>query len=59
MYNKRPVVAIMRTTGGKSLLFQLLAASCPGGVTVIVVPLMSLRGNLHDRTSDMKIKTAQ
>jgi len=33
---------------GKSMLF-MLPASCSTGVTVVVVPLISLRDNLKDR----------
>lgn len=59
MHNKSPIVAIMPTGSGKSLLFQLPAASCPGGVTVVIVPLVSLQGNLCDRTREMNIAAAQ
>ncbi|RGP67242.1 hypothetical protein FSPOR_6111, partial [Fusarium sporotrichioides] len=47
------------TSGGKSLLFQLPAASCPSGVTVVVVPLVALQGDLFSRTEKMNIPTAQ
>ncbi|KAH6949636.1 hypothetical protein DER45DRAFT_495028 [Fusarium avenaceum] len=45
----------MGTGGGKSLNFVLPAASCPGGVTVVVVPLVSLQGDLIQRCRKMKI----
>lgn len=34
---------------------MLPAASCPGGVTVVVVPLASLRGDLMERCQKMTI----
>jgi superfamily II DNA helicase RecQ len=37
------VVAIMPTGGGKSLLFMLPAWVQPNGMTVVVVPLVSLK----------------
>lgn len=42
MMNKSPIVVVMGTGGGKSLGFMLPAVSCPGGVIVVVVPLVSL-----------------
>ncbi|KAI3572600.1 P-loop containing nucleoside triphosphate hydrolase protein [Fusarium oxysporum f. sp. albedinis] len=55
MMNKSPIVVVMGTGGGKSLSFMLPAASCPGGVTVVVVPLVSLQGDLMERCRKMKI----
>jgi hypothetical protein len=37
---------VIRTGIGKSLCFMLPAASYPGGLTVMIVPLVSLQGNL-------------
>ncbi|KAL6359919.1 hypothetical protein LRP88_07347 [Fusarium phalaenopsidis] len=59
MGNRNPILAIMPTSGGKSLLFQLPAASCPDGITIVVVPLVSLLGNLLDRCQAMDIPAAQ
>lgn len=59
MMNKNPIVVVMGTGGGKSLSFMLPAASCPGGVTVVVVPLVSLRGDLMERCQKMKIPCAE
>jgi superfamily II DNA helicase RecQ len=59
MMNKSPVVVIMGTGSGKSLCFMLPAASCPGGLTVVVVPLVSLQGNLMDRCQKLKISCAE
>jgi superfamily II DNA helicase RecQ len=44
---------------GKSLCFMLPAASCPGGLTIVVVPLMSLQGNLMDRCQKLNISYAE
>jgi hypothetical protein len=44
-----PVVVVMPTGGGKSMLFMLPAWVEPGGLTVVVVPLIALRGDLHRR----------
>jgi superfamily II DNA helicase RecQ len=41
------VVMVMRTRGGKSLMFMLPAFCSVGGVTVVVVPLISLRSDLE------------
>ena len=57
--NQSPIVTVLPTSGGKSLLFQLPVASCPTGVTVVVVPLIALQGDLFKRTQEMNIPTAQ
>jgi superfamily II DNA helicase RecQ len=41
-----PVVAVMPTGEGKSLLFMLLAFAEQGGTTVVVVLLIALRGDI-------------
>jgi superfamily II DNA helicase RecQ len=43
---KSPVVAVMPTRAGKSLLFMLPAWAEQGGTTVVVVPLIALRGDI-------------
>ena len=48
MQQKSPIVVIMGTGVGKSMAF-MLPASCSTGVTVVVVPLVSLRGDMKDR----------
>jgi superfamily II DNA helicase RecQ len=45
MQHKSPVVVIIGTGAGKSMLFMLLA-SVSSGVTVVVVPLVALRGDM-------------
>ncbi|RKK72604.1 hypothetical protein BFJ71_g17488, partial [Fusarium oxysporum] len=59
MMNKSPIVVIMGTGTGKSLCFMLPAASCPGGLTVVIVPLVSLQGDLMDRCQKLKISCAE
>ena len=41
-----PVLAVIRTDRGKSILFMLPVFAEPGGTTIIVVPLLSLRGDI-------------
>ena len=48
-------MVIMGTGAGKSMLF-ILPASCSTGITVVVVPLILLRGNLMDRCDKAGIK---
>ncbi|KAH7144098.1 P-loop containing nucleoside triphosphate hydrolase protein [Dactylonectria estremocensis] len=57
--NKSPIVVVMGTGTGKSLCFMLPAASCPGGVTVVVVPLVSLQGDMLDRCRKLNISCAE
>lgn len=47
MQQKSPIVVIMATGAGKSMTF-MLPASCSTGVTVVIVPLLSLKGHLKD-----------
>ena len=47
MSNRSPVLVVMGTGGGKSLLFQLPARSQKSGTTVVVVPLKTLEHSLH------------
>jgi superfamily II DNA helicase RecQ len=44
-----PIVAVMPTGRGKSLLFILLAFAEQGGTTVVVVPLIALRSNIKQQ----------
>jgi superfamily II DNA helicase RecQ len=41
-----PVVAVMPIERGKSLLFMLLAWAKQSGTTVVIVPLIALRGDM-------------
>jgi len=53
------VVAVMATGSGKSLLFMLPAACSPGGLTVVVVPLVSLRQDLGHRCASIGLVCAE
>lgn len=46
MQNKSPMFIIIGTRQGKSLCFILLAASCAGGITLVVVPFILLLGDI-------------
>ncbi|KAK5110579.1 hypothetical protein LTR85_000994 [Meristemomyces frigidus] len=50
------IVIIMRTGGGKSLLFMLPAAASHGGVTIVVVPKIALQANMKARCTDIGIR---
>ncbi|KAI9034797.1 DEAD/DEAH box helicase [Aspergillus affinis] len=50
-----PVVAVMRTGGGKSMLFMLPAFVEPGGTTIVVVPLVALRQDMMSRCRALSI----
>ncbi|KAF9882584.1 hypothetical protein FE257_006232, partial [Aspergillus nanangensis] len=50
-----PVVAIMPTGSGKSMLFMLPAWIEPGGTTVVVVPLIALRQDMQQRCQQLGI----
>lgn len=51
-------VIIIRTGGGKSLLFMLPAAASKGGVTIVVVPKIALQANMKQRCIEAGIKCA-
>ncbi|KAL8991046.1 MAG: hypothetical protein Q9169_007961 [Polycauliona sp. 2 TL-2023] len=55
MSDQERVLAIMPTGGGKSLLFMLPAFCGEGGITIVVVPLIALRQDLHRRCQEMGI----
>jgi superfamily II DNA/RNA helicase len=50
-----PLVVVLPTGGGKSLIFQLPAALSTLGVTVVVVPFRALAANLVDRCMKLGI----
>lgn len=53
-----PIVAVMPTGGGKSLLFQL-PAWISKGLTVVVVPLIALRKELQRRCTSLGISCTE
>jgi superfamily II DNA helicase RecQ len=54
-----PVVAVMPTRAGKSLLFMLPAFAEQGGTTVVVVPLIALRGGMKRRCQKLGISCVE
>lgn len=50
-----PLIVVLPTGGGKSLLFEGPAAERKAGVTVVVVPLIALREDLHRRALEHKV----
>ncbi|KAL8300987.1 hypothetical protein RB593_003818 [Gaeumannomyces tritici] len=59
MRQASPVVVVMGTGGGKSMLFMLPASCANGGLTVVVVPLVSLRGDVKDRCDELGIECVE
>jgi superfamily II DNA helicase RecQ len=66
MVGKSPILAVMGTGGGKSLLFMLPAACSAAvavnrnvGMTVVVVPMISLREDLKRRCEQVGIACAE
>ena len=57
MANVSPVLVVMGTGAGKSLLFQLPARSQKSGITVVVVPLKTLERDLHERCRKVGISS--
>jgi superfamily II DNA helicase RecQ len=53
-----PVVAVMPTGAGKSVLFMLPAWVEPGGVTIVVVPLKALKKDMIHRCEEIGIRCA-
>jgi len=51
-----PVIGVMPTGGGKSLLFMLPAWMARGGTTVVIIPLVSLRDDLQRRCAELDIQ---
>jgi superfamily II DNA helicase RecQ len=58
MQHKSPIVAIMGTGAGKSVLF-MLPASVSSGVTIVVVPLVALRFNMKERCDQLGLVSAE
>jgi superfamily II DNA helicase RecQ len=55
MDGESPVIQITGCGGGKSLSFMLPAYCVPGGVTVVIAPLVSLKEDLQRRCDELKI----
>jgi superfamily II DNA helicase RecQ len=53
-----PIVVVMLTGSGKSILFMLPAFVQVGRVTIIVVPLKALRADMVVRCGELNIRCA-
>ena len=53
-----PIVVVMPTGSGKSILFMLPAFVQVGGVTIVVVPLKALRADMMVRCGELNIRCA-
>jgi superfamily II DNA helicase RecQ len=51
-----PIVVVMPTGSGKSVLFMLPAFVQVGGVTIVVVPLKALRADMVVRCREANIR---
>jgi superfamily II DNA helicase RecQ len=59
MTGQSPIVSIMATGEGKSLLFMLPAYCISGGTTVVIIPLCSLQEDLERRCREARIECVQ
>ncbi|KJZ69304.1 hypothetical protein HIM_11298 [Hirsutella minnesotensis 3608] len=57
MRGESPIVQVAGTGGGKSMTFMLPAFCAGDGVTIVVVPLVSLREDLHERCARSEIQS--
>ena len=57
MQGHSPIMMIMRTGKGKSMLFMLPASSITKGTTIVIVPLVALQGDLQQRCQNMHISS--
>ena len=57
-HGESPIVAVMPTGGGKSMLFMLPVWVSRGGMTVVVLPLISLRWDMQRRCQELGISCA-
>jgi len=59
MTGQSPIVSIMATGEGKSMLFMLPAYCVSGGTTVVIIPLCSLQEDLERRCKEARIECVQ
>jgi superfamily II DNA helicase RecQ len=52
---KSPIVAVMPTSGGKSLLFIVLVFAEQSSTTIVVVLLIALHSNIKQRCTKLGI----
>jgi superfamily II DNA helicase RecQ len=56
MDGKSPVIVVMRTGGGKSLMFMLPASVKDAGTTVVVTPLVALKQDMRRRCRELGLE---
>ncbi|GIC93042.1 uncharacterized protein Aud_009521 [Aspergillus udagawae] len=54
-WGESPVVAVMPTSRGKSMLFMVPAFTAPGGTTIIMVLLIALQADMIRRCQELSI----
>ena len=59
MTGQSPIVSIMSTGEGKSMLFMLPAYCVNGGTTIVIIPLCSLQEDLERRCRESRIECVQ
>jgi len=59
MDNKSPVIVVMRTGGGKSLMFMLPASIKDAGTTVVVTPLIALKQDMQRRCRELGLECVE
>lgn len=57
-HSKSPIVAVMPTSGGKSMLFMLPVYIKPSRTTVVVIPLITLCQDFQRRCQQLNISYA-
>ncbi|KAH3277027.1 hypothetical protein KXV19_006590 [Aspergillus fumigatus] len=57
-HGESPIIAVMPTGGGKSMLFMLPAYIEPSGTTVVVIPLIALRQDFQRWCQQLNISYA-
>ncbi|HXP49831.1 MAG TPA: DEAD/DEAH box helicase, partial [Bacteroidia bacterium] len=53
MDGKSPIIVVMPTGGGKSLMFMLPASVKDAGTTVVVTPLIALKQDMQKRCREL------
>ena len=57
--NESPVLVVMGTSVGKTILFQIPAKSVDSGTTVVITPLVSLQNHMVERCRKVGISCVQ
>jgi len=54
--DESPIILVMRTGGGKSLMFMLPASIKEAGTTVVIVPLIALKQDMRRRCRELGLE---